>query len=263
MVVVRTEQPRADFQPVFDEVDARLASATPAIRDLIIVGFMEALQNVDRENATRWESLLGPESRRAWEALNDVWAGRILLRSSTASSGDIGERGRTATEAHEAHEIGSNLMSGEHGPMNADECPRTISDLVANHGWAAVGVDGSPPFVYTTGLGALAGHAELIVVGLPNETGKWLLDQAVSAIRDGRTFSPGDTVHGLMGSYDIGVVQVSPDKLESLAFAADQYGGFTFDAVQLVWPDRDGRFPWDLDVDPRLAASQPLLGKRR
>jgi hypothetical protein len=45
-----------------------------------------------------------------------------------------------------------------------------------------------------------------------------------------------------MADYDVAIVAVSPERLTSLAFAADQYGGFDFNAVQLVFPDREGRF---------------------
>jgi hypothetical protein len=77
LVEVRELYPNADFGRLFDDVEIRLAAAQPGIRNLIIVGFLEALQNVDRERATRWESLFGPETREAWVALNYVWAGRI------------------------------------------------------------------------------------------------------------------------------------------------------------------------------------------
>ena len=74
---VRRRHPDADFRPLFNEVEARLTAAEPGVRDLIIVGFLEALQNVDGDEAPRWERLMGPETMLAWAALNDVWAGRI------------------------------------------------------------------------------------------------------------------------------------------------------------------------------------------
>ena len=77
LVEVRQLHPHADFRRLFNDVETRLSAAQPGVRNLIILGFLEALQNVDREKATRWESLLGPETRQAWVALNDVWAGRI------------------------------------------------------------------------------------------------------------------------------------------------------------------------------------------
>jgi hypothetical protein len=33
------------------------------------------------------------------------------------------------------------------------------------------------------------------------------------------------------------------------------------DAVQVFWPDRQGRFPFDSECDARVAAAQPLLSQ--
>lgn len=33
-------------------------------------------------------------------------------------------------------------------------------------------------------------------------------------------------------------------------------------AVQLVWPDKQGRWPWDPDVRRGFAAQQPVIGTR-
>jgi hypothetical protein len=37
------------------------------------------------------------------------------------------------------------------------------------------------------------------------------------------------------------------------------YGGDAFPCLQIVWSDRDGRFPWQSGFDPALAGLQPDL----
>jgi hypothetical protein len=81
LVAVQRLNPGADFRRLFDDVETRLTAAEPGVRNLIIVGFLEALQNVDGEQAPRWERLMGSETRAAWVALNDFWAGRISARA--------------------------------------------------------------------------------------------------------------------------------------------------------------------------------------
>jgi hypothetical protein len=44
-----------------------------------------------------------------------------------------------------------------------------------------------------------------------------------------------------------------------LPSAAWFYGERAFTAVQLFWPDRAQRLPWDAGFDPDLAGFQPLL----
>jgi hypothetical protein len=37
------------------------------------------------------------------------------------------------------------------------------------------------------------------------------------------------------------------------------YKGGDFPALQLVWPDKEGRWPWDIEFNHRWIRSQPLL----
>jgi len=37
------------------------------------------------------------------------------------------------------------------------------------------------------------------------------------------------------------------------------YGGSNFPLLQLYWPDRNGKFPWDPKCQPEVRALQPML----
>jgi len=37
------------------------------------------------------------------------------------------------------------------------------------------------------------------------------------------------------------------------------YGGDDFPCLQIVWPDRAGRFPWEADFDAQFEGNQPDL----
>lgn len=137
---------------------------------------------------------------------------------------------------------------------------RRILARVAEVGWTAAYVDGKPPFAYTVGLGPAFEHPELIVVGLPEGPADWLFTNAVGRIKSGERFHAGATATGLIGEYDAQFVAVAQKALGRLAFAGDIYGGLNFQALQVVWPNRDGRFPWEPGVDAGFLAGQPLLG---
>ena len=77
LVQVRRRYPAADFRPLFNDVEIRIGAAEPGVRNLVTVGFLEALQNVERDAGARWENLMGPETLAAWRALNDFWTGRM------------------------------------------------------------------------------------------------------------------------------------------------------------------------------------------
>ena len=68
-----------DWSRLFAEVERRLATE-PAARNLLVLGFLESLQNIELNRGrplARWEPLLGPETRVAWRAVIDFWAGRL------------------------------------------------------------------------------------------------------------------------------------------------------------------------------------------
>ena len=131
---------------------------------------------------------------------------------------------------------------------------------VREFGWTIVYVDDKPAFGYTVGLGPTLEHAELIVVGLPEEATSWVLHGAVDHIRAGESLLAGSSVAGLIGDFDAFILRVGDEHLGKLAFAGDVYGALDFEALQIVWPDRDGKLPWQSGADPRLADGQPVLG---
>jgi hypothetical protein len=68
------------FAPVFVEVENQLAAASPEVRDLVIVGFLEDLQNISLNREvplTAWTPWLGTKTAEAWTVLDDMWSGRL------------------------------------------------------------------------------------------------------------------------------------------------------------------------------------------
>jgi len=68
------------FDRLFGEVERLLGVATPAMRDLLIVGLLEDLQNLSTNRNVGldlWEPWLSGYSRQAWDMLKALWAGEI------------------------------------------------------------------------------------------------------------------------------------------------------------------------------------------
>jgi hypothetical protein len=68
------------FTPFFSELEHQLAMASPEARDLIIVGFLEDLQNVSLNGdvpISAWTPWLGEKTAEAWAVLDDMWQGRL------------------------------------------------------------------------------------------------------------------------------------------------------------------------------------------
>lgn len=104
--------------------------------------------------------------------------------------------------------------------------------------------DDKPPFAYTTGL-VPHGHPELVVYGLEMRIAQSLLNTlAFSVINDGACYGHGDTVHQLVRAFPVRLVRMT-DTTQDLTVANSLYGvDGPIDALQLVLPDQDGRWPW-------------------
>jgi hypothetical protein len=77
LIAVERAYPETDFAPLFQEIERLITGGDSALRNLLIVGFLEGLQNVAPRSVERWEPLLGPSTRKAWSALNELWLGRM------------------------------------------------------------------------------------------------------------------------------------------------------------------------------------------
>jgi hypothetical protein len=126
------------------------------------------------------------------------------------------------------------------------------------HGWVVQGVDDDRlPFAYTIGLHH-RGLPELLVTGLSQEDAARVLNDVAVAAVGGRVFEPG--AHIAVGDGPLlEIVEVDhPDAHLNFAVAL---GGPDVRALQLVWADDRGRWPWAAGWGPGQRR-QPVLGIR-
>lgn len=119
-------------------------------------------------------------------------------------------------------------------------------------------------FGYTVGLSRFHGHPELIVTGVPQMQTVAPLNLMGERIRAGHRFVGGDLVTGLFAcGCSMAVVEVDPrQSARHLTYANLLYrnpGAPPVRALQIVWPDEAGRFPWD-PVYSLPESAQPVLG---
>jgi hypothetical protein len=134
---------------------------------------------------------------------------------------------------------------------------------VQNHGWHVLKVfedDEGPGFAYTVGLYHSFGHPELIVVGLAPDVGHAVLNIAGESIRRGTRYAHGTQSDGLLDDYACSFRTMPEAQYRYyLGWALWFYDGTPFPALQMVWPDQHGRWPWDANVDPEIRERQPVI----
>jgi hypothetical protein len=134
---------------------------------------------------------------------------------------------------------------------------RVVADLaetVREHGWAVRVVYGEgprPPWAYTVGL-AGSGLPELVVTGLPAERAVTLLNESAERLLEaGVAPRPGERPGRGLEYVEV----AEPDA--HLVHAVALYGEGR-SAVQLVWTDEAGRWPWERAA----GGAQRVLGAR-
>jgi hypothetical protein len=153
-------------------------------------------------------------------------------------------------------------------PRPEDEGDRRLLHDVQTHGWhivhvgMPVGEDSEGPgWSYSVGLFHTLGHPEFIVVGLPWSTAEAIINDLGSRVRAGQRFGNGMHDPDVLENHNVRFVTMRTDEYRAhLGYAIWFYRGMEFPVLQVVWPDRAGRFPWDPDcvLDDSL---QPVLAR--
>lgn len=135
-----------------------------------------------------------------------------------------------------------------------------LRELLDKHRWVVQGVQREghrPPYAYTVGL---AGHRrpELVVTGLPYHRAADLLNRAAGRVLEDGAPRPGAAVP-LPGGPVLEVVRVAEPGVHLAAAAAINGPGFR--ALQLVYADERGHWPWEAGFRGGRGG-QPVLGAR-
>jgi hypothetical protein len=146
----------------------------------------------------------------------------------------------------------------DHPESTIEEWLDAIRTTMAEHGWAVQFVeDDRRPYAYTVGLHD-RGLPELLVTGLPPQRAARLLNGVAAYLVDGGRPIPGELISAPDGP-PLEVVQVQhPDAHMNVAVA---FYGSDLRALQLVWADQRGYWPWCAEFAGR-GATQPVLGVR-
>lgn len=115
-------------------------------------------------------------------------------------------------------------------------------------------------FSYSVGLWHNFEQPEVIVFGLSTEVAHELLNLLADEADEGARFTAGTRHDGLLHGYPVRFVEVPKEVYaDYLGFATWAYEGGDFAAVQLVWPDKQGRWPWDETARIGFRRAQPVI----
>lgn len=145
--------------------------------------------------------------------------------------------------------------------MGAAEA-KILSD-VETYGWHMITVAEDregPGFTYSIGLFKSYGHPEVIVQGLPIEVMQRIVDAIAALVKGGATFHDGDETTDVLENCACTFRAVRPERYrEHFGCAMWFYKETGFPALQCVWPDNQGRYPWNQRCQEGIRKLQPAL----
>lgn len=148
-------------------------------------------------------------------------------------------------------------------PGRLDEHEQNFVGNIRAHGWFATHVmpdSEGPGFAYTTGLWLKFRSPEVILFSMRRETAHdtfWTIYRELEA---GRRPAIGEPTGAIFEKVAAVFLPVSLQQYPNyLGWSRWFYGNDEFECVQLVWPDRDGCFPWDTEASNDARAAQPDL----
>ena len=87
-----------------------------------------------------------------------------------------------------------------------------------------------------------------------------MLNAAGEAVRAGQAYTVGQNSDDILHGYSCTFRPVPRGQYEAyLGSALRYYDGADFPALQLIWPDREGRYPWAAPDDAWIRRAQPVL----
>ncbi|HWV73583.1 MAG TPA: DUF4262 domain-containing protein [Pseudosphingobacterium sp.] len=145
------------------------------------------------------------------------------------------------------------------------QIPGKLEKDISEHGWQVVMIPATsylPPFAYTVGLWENYGHPELIGFGLPIGLFHLILNKAGELVKSGSTIQINKEYEDFLETYLTTFIPVDPRNLKDYFGAAiEHYQTMDFAALQLIWPDKNQRFPWQDGFEEKYKRLQPLLDR--
>jgi hypothetical protein len=98
------------------------------------------------------------------------------------------------------------------------------------------------------------------MLGLGLDTMHRLLNDLANALREGFEYAPGDVSDRFLDGYDVTFRTVPERQYDAyLGWATWFNDGHAFPALQMIYPDRERRWPWDDGIAEGFRRNQPVL----
>ncbi|RFZ92343.1 DUF4262 domain-containing protein [Mucilaginibacter conchicola] len=146
-----------------------------------------------------------------------------------------------------------------------DDYEQIVIDNIAKYGCHLTLIESNgytPAFIYSIGLYQNYGHPEIICVGLDINVMAAIINGAKDMAAAGETIVTGKLYQGFLQDYDVQFLEVQElNYFDYLGFGSKFYQGIDYPVLQMVWPDKQNKFPWEDGFNEDWKYKQPLLDR--
>lgn len=119
-----------------------------------------------------------------------------------------------------------------------------------------------PPFTYSIGIEATSHQPDLLIIGLNNKLGHWIINEYNRLVRDGAVFVPNKLYEGFLEGFPVLFSPMLKEHYrEYLGWGRWFYQGDNFRVFQLIYPDTTGKWPWNPIAASDFGRWQPLVSE--
>lgn len=141
---------------------------------------------------------------------------------------------------------------------------QTKSDI-EKHGLTVIIIEGTdylPAFAYSIGLWQRFEHPEIICFGLTTKTLHALINNVADIVKEGKTIATNIDFYDIFESTRAQFLKVDHRNIgDYFGTAINFYETSDFPTIQLVWTDRNDKFPWEDGFEEEFTYRQPLLDR--
>lgn len=159
--------------------------------------------------------------------------------------------------------IKATALEAPEGTLDTDE--QRFVDMIREHGWFNTRIfadeGGQPDYNFTTGFEVTLRCPEIMVFAFPKDVAHTILQDIFEQVEGGLKLEPNKAYNNFTNLPVIFQPVKKALYADYLGWSRWFYAGDHFDCWQMVWSDREGRFPWHPDFEMKYAVMQADLSE--
>lgn len=138
-----------------------------------------------------------------------------------------------------------------------------ITKEINQYGLSVIALEATdylPSYAHSVGLWQQYQHPEIIIFGLPPTMMQGILNEIATILKDGESIELNKIYDTFFeNGHAIFVAIDERNKNDYFTYAIDFYKNANFKTIELIWTDRNYKFPWDEGFESEFKFKQPLL----